>query len=158
MFKRILYSFSLCLFLFLTGCKCPFCNGDQVPAKASQITPQPTPPTQSTQDQTKTINNMQQLQELIVSQTNVIVKFSTENCYYCKISKPAFASVAQKLGTRYTFVSVDANKVSDAFSTYNFMGVPTFILFKNGKEVGRHTGGITEEKTLIDLLEKTFGK
>lgn len=41
---------------------------------------------------------------------------------------------------------IDVDKSKDVGNAYNIKGVPVFILFKNGKEIWKHNGMISEEE------------
>ncbi|RYF99433.1 MAG: thioredoxin, partial [Chitinophagaceae bacterium] len=51
-----------------------------------------------------------------------------------------------------TIIKVDIDKNRAAASAYNVMGVPTFILFKDGKQIWRQSGVVqaSELQRVID--------
>ena len=73
----------------------------------------------------------------------VIAKFQTEACVICRKIEPMLAAVAKPLEGRLAVVDVDAEKNPALAERYNIRGVPTLILFKNGAELGRHSGFMT---------------
>ena len=69
-------------------------------------------------------------------------------CGFCKQAKPAFLKAMEMVGDQTTFCTLQtdggksesaANKMLEAKMGYR--GVPSFILFKNGKPVKLHNGG-----------------
>ncbi|CAM9100368.1 co-chaperone YbbN [Mycoplasma marinum] len=86
----------------------------------------------------------------------VIVDFYTTWCGDCHMMKPVFDNLANEYEPKgVNFVTVDAEKNS-IFQTsggYDVLKVPTFIVFKDGKEVDR---GV--EYQPIDLMKEWLDK
>lgn len=157
MVKYIAYGLSVIAIIFFAACRCPFCNGKQ---DYSQKTTQPSTATSNIAD-TKSapilITNADQFeQEVLKSTTPVIVDFSAEWCGACKASKPTFDAVAAQLGSSYKFVTVDVDKAEKVAQNLGIQGIPTFMFFKDGKEVKRITGAIVNKDDFISTIKKTF--
>ena len=101
--------------------------------------------------------------------STLIIKFTAEWCKPCKSIQPTFLSLASIYGTSPTananttskkkciFITLDADGDDcDTICTqYKIVMMPTFICLKNGKEVGRMTGGGTENgKKLCDWVDE----
>ena len=76
----------------------------------------------------------------------VIVKFSASWCGACKQMQPKYKTVSEKMKSTVLFTEVDVDKEENLSILYEIKSVPTVVLFKNGKEVDRYTGGLNEEE------------
>ncbi len=93
-----------------------------------------------------------EFQQLIAKNKLVLVDFHATWCSPCKQMAPDI----EKLKTNYKDkalvekVEVQANKALQ--SSYNVTSIPELILFKNGKEIWRHTG-IASYEELAKVLD-----
>ncbi len=80
--------------------------------------------------------------EQIKKEGVVIVDFYTTWCGDCAMMKPVFDSLATEYepkGAKFLTVDAEASNVFHNASDYSILKVPTFIVFKDGKEVARGT-------------------
>jgi thioredoxin-like negative regulator of GroEL len=64
--------------------------------------------------------------------------------------EPVLASL-QKNNAKITIVKVDGGKDEDILKNYNVTALPVFILFKDGKQVWRKDGVVTEKEIADNL-------
>ena len=80
----------------------------------------------------------------------VLVDFGAEWCPPCKKMEPVLASL-QKNNPKITIVKVDGGKDEDILKNYNVTALPVFIFFKDGKQVWRKDGVVTEKEIADNL-------
>jgi thioredoxin 1 len=85
---------------------------------------------------------MSGFQELIQSDQPVLVDFYAEWCGPCKMMAPELEKLKQIMGDRLRIVKVDVDKNQKASMNYQISGVPTLLLFRNGKILWRTSGAM----------------
>jgi thioredoxin 1 len=69
-------------------------------------------------------------QEMINSDTPVLVDFSAEWCGPCKMMAPILKQAKDSLGDKVRIIKVDIDRNPEAAQFYQVQGVPTLILFR----------------------------
>ncbi len=70
----------------------------------------------------------------------VLVDFWANWCMPCRIFAPEFEKLAEELKGRAVLGKVNVDLAPDIAARFNVRGIPTTILFKNGREVKRFIG------------------
>lgn len=79
-----------------------------------------------------------------------LVEFFATWCPHCQKMMPIVAQVKELLAGQADVVQLDIDQNQAAAQEAGVSGVPTFILYKNGQEIWRHSGEIDGN----DLLAK----
>ncbi|WP_339650515.1 thioredoxin [uncultured Maribacter sp.] len=87
--------------------------------------------------------------EIIKGETPIIVDFFADWCGPCKSLAPILKDVKSDLGNSIKVIKIDVDKNQALAAKYQVRGVPTMILFKNGKQVWRQSGVVPKH----DLLQ-----
>lgn len=91
--------------------------------------------------------------EMIQGDKPVLVDFSAEWCGPCKMMAPILKEVKKELGESITIIKVDVDQSPQAAQAYQVQGVPTLILFKNGKTLWRQSG-VVNKPGLMGVIKK----
>ncbi|MBE7024067.1 MAG: thioredoxin [Ruminococcaceae bacterium] len=78
----------------------------------------------------------------------VLVDFFAEWCMPCKMFAPILEKVGEKVGSDAVIAKINIDEAEAIAMEYGVMSIPTVILFKNGKEVQRHVGGMSAGEVL----------
>jgi thioredoxin 1 len=78
--------------------------------------------------------------EVLQAKLPVLVDFTAVWCSPCKMLEPIVKQLAQDWDGKVKIVKLDVDDNADLAMQYQVMGVPTLMLFKNGRPVERVTG------------------
>jgi thiol-disulfide isomerase/thioredoxin len=95
----------------------------------------------------------QALQEALKNQY-VIVYFYGDSCPPCRRMAPSFSSVATQFDN-VLFLKINAGKFETLFRAYGGRQIPYLLFFKDGVQVNRYTG-LLSEKALQSVVHETF--
>lgn len=96
---------------------------------------------------------MAKFSELIDSETPVLIDFHATWCGPCQMMGPILQDVAKKVDGRAKILKIDVDKNQGVAAKYQVQGVPTLMVFKNGKMVWRQSGVVPAHQ-LVEVLEK----
>ncbi len=91
--------------------------------------------------------------EIIQSDKPVLVDFFATWCGPCKMMGPILKDVKEEIGDAATIIKIDVDKNQQAATDYQVQGVPTLILFKNGKPLWRQSG-VVPKAGLVGVIKK----
>ena len=90
---------------------------------------------------------------IINSETPVLVDFFADWCGPCKALAPILEAVKKELGAVIKIVKIDVDKNQTLARKHQVKGVPTMILFKNGKQLWRQSG-VLQKQDLISIMKQ----
>ena len=98
---------------------------------------------------------MSNFDTIIQSEKPVLVDFFATWCGPCKMISPISREVKDSLGDTVSIIKIDVDKNQQISSKYQVRGVPTMILFQNGKQLWRQSGVLTKEEIIKTIIEKS---
>ena len=90
---------------------------------------------------------------IINSNTPVLLDFFADWCRPCKMLTPILKQVKEELGDSVKIVKIDVDKNEPLAAKYQVRGVPTMILFKNGKQIWRQSG-VLQKNDIIGVIKR----
>lgn len=93
--------------------------------------------------------------EIINSQPVVLVEFFATWCPHCQRMMPVVAQVKTLLDGRAAVYQLDIDQNQQTAEEAGANSIPTFILYRDGKEVWRHSGEIDGE-VLLSKVESAL--
>jgi len=86
----------------------------------------------------------------------IVVDFFAEWCMPCLMMSPIVEEMAEKFKGKIDFCKVNIDENAEISEKHSVMSVPTFIIFKDGKESDRIVGSMAAdvfEEKLKSLVE-----
>ncbi|OGD15074.1 thioredoxin [Candidatus Atribacteria bacterium RBG_19FT_COMBO_35_14] len=89
-------------------------------------------------------NNFQK--EVLESSIPVLVDFWASWCMPCRMLAPTIKKLAEENKGKLKVCKLNTDENQHIAAQYGIQGIPTLIIFKEGKEVGRSVGVMSKEK------------
>lgn len=91
-------------------------------------------------------------EEVLKSEKPVLVDFWASWCGPCRMMSPVIDEIAEEMGETVKVCKINIDEEKNLAVKYNVMSIPTFIVLKNGKEVGR-TIGVQDKSEITKMLK-----
>lgn len=91
-------------------------------------------------------------EEVIKSEKPVLIDFWASWCGPCRMMSPVVDQIAEEMQDAVKVCKINIDEEENLAVKYNVMSIPTFIVFKNGKEAGRSVG--VQDKEEIKAMLK----
>lgn len=92
-------------------------------------------------------------QELIESESPVLIDFFATWCQPCKVQSSVLNSVKENVGDTARIVKIDIDQYPQIASENGVRSVPTLAIYKDGKLLWKESG-IHDVNTLTNLLKQ----
>eukprot|EP01126_Amoeba_proteus_P003675 TRINITY_DN11222_c0_g1_i1.p1 TRINITY_DN11222_c0_g1~~TRINITY_DN11222_c0_g1_i1.p1 ORF type:complete len:144 (-),score=13.86 TRINITY_DN11222_c0_g1_i1:22-453(-) len=100
------------------------------------------------------ISNMEQWKKVLSENQVVLADFYAVWCGPCRSAAPLVGNLASQYEGRCKVVKVDVDKASDVSASNSIKAMPTFKLFKNGRQVAEVVGW--KETKLREEIDKVL--
>ncbi|HKO60832.1 MAG TPA: thioredoxin [Pyrinomonadaceae bacterium] len=104
-------------------------------------------------EQVKYVTDSTFEQDVLQSKKPVLVDFWAEWCAPCRMIGPIIEQVATEFASTATVVKLNVDDNTATAQRYGIKGIPTLILFSEGKEVERVVGA-TGKDSITRIIEK----
>jgi thioredoxin 1 len=91
--------------------------------------------------------------DIINSDTPVLVDFFATWCGPCKTLAPILEEVATAVGDSARIIKIDVDQNPSVAAKYQIRGVPTLMLFKNGKILWQQSGVVPGQQIKQAILQ-----
>ena len=100
---------------------------------------------------------MSKFQELINGNKPVLIDFFATWCGPCQALAPILVDAKEDLGDAVSIIKIDVDKNQEIAAHFQVKGVPTMMLFQNGKMLWRQSGVVSKNEIVSIVKQKTNG-
>jgi thioredoxin len=104
-------------------------------------------------EKVRTVSDSSFEKEVLQSERPVLVDFWAEWCAPCRMLAPTVEAVGEQYFESADVVKLNVDDNPAMAQRYGIKGIPTLILFKEGKEVERIVGA-TSKESISRIIEK----
>jgi thioredoxin-like negative regulator of GroEL len=84
------------------------------------------------------------------------VEFMSYGCEHCRAIEPVLQQVAVKVKSKENIFRVNVAIEQELAGSYGIQGTPTFVMFLNGREVGRDEGPHPTVSSVMKVVTQPF--
>lgn len=102
----------------------------------------------------KKINNQEEFLEVSKQEGTQVFLFTTKWCGDCIYIKPFLPSIESEFD-QFNFYEVDRDECMDLAREMGIMGIPSFVCYRDGKEISRFVSSLRKTKEeIVDFLNE----
>ncbi|CQR48169.1 Thioredoxin-like protein YtpP [Paraliobacillus sp. PM-2] len=101
----------------------------------------------------KTLQTEQELTS-ILEEGKTVLLFSADWCPDCRLIEPFMPEIEAEFAS-FNFVYIDRDQFIDICVSHDIFGIPSFLAFENGKEIGRF---VSKDKKSKEEIQSFLNK
>lgn len=101
----------------------------------------------------QTIINRRDFESHLAGRGLVLVDFYADWCGPCRMQGPILDEIGRESGDEVEIVKVNVDECPHLAQEYRIHGIPTLVLFMDGREV-RHLAGLQSKAALLAEIKK----
>ena len=98
---------------------------------------------------------MSNFDNIIASDKPVLVDFFATWCGPCQTLSPILKQVKDEMADKISIIKIDVDKNPQIASRFQVRGVPTLMLYQNGKQLWRQSGVLSKNDLVQVILSKS---
>ncbi|MCG8621581.1 MAG: thioredoxin, partial [Proteobacteria bacterium] len=91
--------------------------------------------------------------KVLESELPVVLEFEADWCGFCRQMRPVVEAVALEYRETFIIGRLDTDENRQTLGKYNIRGIPAYIVFRDGAEVGRFVGAMPKEHFIQQILK-----
>ena len=91
-------------------------------------------------------------EEVLKSDKTILIDFWASWCGPCRMMSPVIDEIAEEMQDTVKVGKINIDEEQNLAVKYNVMSIPTFVVIKAGKEIGR-TIGVQDKEEIKKLLK-----
>ena len=91
-------------------------------------------------------------EEVLKSDKTILIDFWASWCGPCKMMSPVVDEIAEEMNGTVKVCKINIDEEQNLAVKYKVMSIPTFVVIKAGKEIGR-TIGVQDKEEIKKLLK-----
>jgi thioredoxin 1 len=93
--------------------------------------------------------------DVLKSSTPVLLDFWAEWCGPCKMIAPSLEALATEYAGKVTIAKINVDENQSVPAQFGIRGIPTLILFKDGKQVATKVGAVSKAQ-LVEFINTSI--
>jgi len=131
-------------------------DSDVAPREDDTALPRPQPPASSSGERIPTVTASTFNSVVLQGGGPIAVEFMTYGCAHCRVIEPILQAVAEALHGKEALFKVNTAVDGVLADTFEVRGTPTFVMFLDGKEVGRADGPHPNFASVLSAVTQPF--
>ncbi len=91
-------------------------------------------------------------EEVLNSEKPVLIDFWASWCGPCRMMLPVIDQIAEEMQDEVKVCKINIDEEKNLAEKYNVMSIPTFVVIKDGNEVGRSVG-VQDKAEIINMIK-----